>query len=199
MKTTVHDPQTIWINQGDWGADSKCAVQNRSNSGVACSSTSRQLDGCFAEIRLPHAWTTASDCTGRADSTGSNCRSAADQPNNNAMALLLPDNETLVQMQPVYRCGFYPAPLLARWGNSTDGGPQQFPNTTSIFGDGTLGAHGGSGLSSTFSSQDRLCCVSLSESLIVLHIIIDLNRYRWEHPSGRTVAWRPSHSPRTED
>ena len=64
------------------------------------------------------------------------------------MALLLPDNETLVQMQPVYRCGFWPSPLLARWGNATDGGPQQFPNTTSIFGDGTLGAHGGSGLSS---------------------------------------------------
>ena len=153
MQTTVHDPQTVWINQGDWGADSKCAVQNHSHSGAACSSSSRQLDGCATEIRLPRAWTTASDCTGRADSTGSNCRSAADQPNNNAMALLLPDNETFVQMQPVYRCGFYPAPLLARWGNSTDGGPQQFPNTTSIFGDGALGAHGGSGLSSAFSSQ----------------------------------------------
>lgn len=53
--------------------------------------------------------------------------------NNNAMALLMPDNETLVQMQPVYRCGFG-APLLARWGNATDGCPQRFPNVTSIFG-----------------------------------------------------------------
>ena len=38
-------------------------------------------------------------------------------------------------------------PLLARFGNTTDGCPQQFPNTTSIFGDGALGSHGGSGLS----------------------------------------------------
>jgi hypothetical protein len=64
------------------------------------------------------------------------------------MALLLPDNVSLVQMQPVYRCGSYPSPLLARWGNVTDGGPQRFSNVTSIFGDGIGGAHGGSGLSS---------------------------------------------------
>ena len=51
-------------------------------------------------------------------------------------------------MQPAYRCGYYPSPLLARWGNTTDGGPQRFANTTSILGDGTGGAHGGSGLSS---------------------------------------------------
>ena len=62
------------------------------------------------------------------------------------MGLLLPDNETIVQMQPVYRCS-PGSPLLARCGNSTDGCPQQFPNVTSIFGDGTLGSHGGSGLS----------------------------------------------------
>jgi hypothetical protein len=63
------------------------------------------------------------------------------------MALLMQDNRTVLQMQPAYRCGFG-SPLLARWGNSTDGGPQRFPNVTSIFGDGTYGAHGGSGLSS---------------------------------------------------
>lgn len=106
------------------------------------------MDGCSAEIRLPPDWTSASDCDGPPNSSGSNCRSAGNQANNNAMALLLPDNETLVQMQPVYRCGVYPSPLLARWGNDTDGGPQNFPNTTSILGDGILGAHGGSGLSS---------------------------------------------------
>ena len=148
LRTTTEDPLTTWVNQGDWGADDHCAIQNHTNSGKPCSSSSRQLDGCHAEIRLPREWTSASDCDGRPDSSGSNCRSAASQSNNNAMALLLPDNETLVQMQPVYRCGFWPSPLLARWGNATDGGPQQFPNTTSIFGDGTLGAHGGSGLSS---------------------------------------------------
>merc|ERR1711871_676966 len=51
-------------------------------------------------------------------------------------------------MQPVYRCGFYPTPLLARWGNMTDGGPRRFNNLTSILGEGAGGAHGGSGLSS---------------------------------------------------
>jgi len=52
------------------------------------------------------------------------------------MALLLDDNATLVQMQPAYRCSPHPAPLLARWGNLTDGAPQRFDNVTSIFGDG---------------------------------------------------------------
>ena len=56
------------------------------------------------------------------------------------------DNETLVQMQPVYRC-VQGGPLLAKFGNATDGCPQQFPNVTSIKGDGRLGSHGGSGLS----------------------------------------------------
>ena len=50
-------------------------------------------------------------------------------------------------MQPVYRCE-EGGPFLARWGNDTDGCPQNFPNVTSILGDGALGAHGGSGLSS---------------------------------------------------
>lgn len=70
------------------------------------------------------------------------------------MGLLLPDNRTLVQMQPVYRCS-PGAPLLAKFGNSTDGCPQQFPNVTDILGDGALGSHGGSGLSG-FGGSIRL-------------------------------------------
>jgi hypothetical protein len=71
------------------------------------------------------------------------------QANNNAMGVLLADNVTIVQMQPAYRCiSGGSSPLLARFGNgSADGCPQQFPNVTSIFGDGALGSHGGSGLS----------------------------------------------------
>ena len=141
-----------WINQGDWGADAKCMVQTHSHSGAPCGAAEAtlhgQLDGCVAQIRLPRNWTSASDCDGAPSSSGGNCRSAADQVNNNAMALLLADNVTVVQMQPAYRCGFHPAPLLARWGNVTDGGPQRFANVTSILGDGAGGAHGGSGLSS---------------------------------------------------
>lgn len=64
--------------------------------------------------------------------------------NNNAMALLMPDNRTLVQMQPAYR-STAGAPLLARY---HAGCPVPFPWTTDILGDGTWGAHGGSGLSS---------------------------------------------------
>lgn len=70
------------------------------------------------------------------------------------MGLLMPDRRTVLQMQPVFRCS-PGAPMLARWGNHTDGCPQQFPNETDILGDGALGAHGGSGLSS-FGGNIRL-------------------------------------------
>eukprot|EP00041_Stephanoeca_diplocostata_P014881 m.281435 g.281435 ORF g.281435 m.281435 type:complete len:161 (+) comp19839_c0_seq6:364-846(+) len=95
------------------------------------------------QIRLPKNWTSASDCI-PGDNNPNNCRSKPNQPNNNAMGVLLEDNETIVQMQPAYRCS-YGGPLLARFGNTTDGCPQQFPNVTSVFGDGSLGSHGGSG------------------------------------------------------
>eukprot|EP00037_Helgoeca_nana_P008673 m.77056 g.77056 ORF g.77056 m.77056 type:complete len:394 (+) comp19083_c0_seq1:25-1206(+) len=124
LRVTTDDPLTSWINQGDWGGDDHCAV-----TGVE-----------VAQIPFPNAWTSASDC----DSGG--CRSAPNQANNNAMGVLLPDNVTIVQMQPAYRCAAG-GPLLARWGNASDGCPQQFPNVTSVFGDGALGSHGGSGLS----------------------------------------------------
>ena len=148
LRTTLEDPLTDWINQGDWGPGNKCAVQHHKNFGKPCSDSTEMLDTCVAKVRLPKKWTSASDCDGPPTSTGDNCKSAAGQANNNAMAILLPDNETLLQMQPVYRCGFYPTPLLARWGNKTDGGPQRFNNLTNIFKDGIGGAHGGSGLSS---------------------------------------------------
>ena len=152
VRTTHQDPLTTWINQGDWDPDTaaggKCGTQKHPHSGKPCGSAAGLTDGCITQIRLPKDWTSATDCDGPASASGGNCRSPGDQKNNNAMALLLPDNETLVQMQPAYRCGFYPKPLLARWGNATDGGPTRFPNVTSIFGAGTYGAHGGSGLSS---------------------------------------------------
>ena len=140
------DPLTDWINQGDWNTRTgeECVVQKHSHGGEPCSSGTQQIDGCVAKIRFPRTWTSATDC----DASGHNCSSTADQKGNNAMALLLADNTTLVQMQPAYRCGHYPAPLLARWGNATDGGPQRFDNVTSILAEGTYGAHGGSGLSS---------------------------------------------------
>lgn len=63
--------------------------------------------------------------------------------NNNSAGVLLPDNITLVQMQPFYR----PAaggPMIA-WYHT--GAPQPFPWEMSILDNGTYGSHGGSGLS----------------------------------------------------
>jgi len=86
-------------------------------------------------MRFNEGWTSASD----------GGRSAPNQINNNPMAVLLPDSQSWVQMQPAYRCD--PAgPFLARFGDN-DGCPQKFPNVTDAFSDGNLGAHGGSGLS----------------------------------------------------
>ena len=145
LRASPSDPLVPWLNQGDWGSDDHCV----------------QHGAAVAKIPLPHNLTTASD----------GGRSVPGQPNNNAMGVLLLDNRSLVQMQPAYRCA-PGAPLLARFGNSTDGCPQAFPNVSDILvcvtrppafataslkdhrdhlswaqGDGALGAHGGSGLS----------------------------------------------------
>eukprot|EP00756_Hemistasia_phaeocysticola_P054685 Hpha_TRINITY_DN30597_c0_g1::TRINITY_DN30597_c0_g1_i1::g.193617::m.193617 len=128
LRVSDADPLTDWKNQGDWGGDDHC----------------HETGPVVGRIPFPRNWTSASDCDGQTDPL--KCRSLPGQPNNNAMGVLLPDNVTIVQMQPLYRCAFG-SPLLARWGNATDGCPQQFPNTTSILGDGNLGSHGGSGLS----------------------------------------------------
>ncbi len=71
--------------------------------------------------------------------------------NNNGAGVLLPDNVTLVQMQPLY-VAVAGGPIRA-WYHT--GAPQPFPWTVSILGDGALGAHGGSGLSS-FGGAVRL-------------------------------------------
>merc|ERR1719272_11242 len=113
LRVTDADPMTPWINQGDWGGDDHCTIQG---AGTVVS-----------HINFPENWTSASDCTlpdgtyvsknifNAAAAATENvtfdagagvvtCRSQANQPNNNAMGVLLPDNETLVQMQPAYRC-----------------------------------------------------------------------------------------------
>ena len=63
---------------------------------------------------------------------------------NYAMGLLMPDNCSLIQMQPAFRLDSS-SPLLALY---HQGGPVAFPWNISITGDGAAGAHGGSGLSS---------------------------------------------------
>mmetsp|Transcript_96404 Transcript_96404/g.118151 ORF Transcript_96404/g.118151 Transcript_96404/m.118151 type:complete len:362 (-) Transcript_96404:1067-2152(-) len=59
--------------------------------------------------------------------------------NNNAAAILQPDNITLLQMQPLYHCNNTSPILALSWG---------LKQNVSILGDGIFGCHGGSGLSS---------------------------------------------------
>jgi hypothetical protein len=86
-----------------------------------------------AQLPLPHGLVT--DCVA----------------NNNGAGVLLPDNTTLVQMQPFYRPT--PGGAFNAWYHT--GAPQPFPWEVSILSDGALGAHGGSGLSS-FGGSIRL-------------------------------------------
>jgi len=61
--------------------------------------------------------------------------------NNNAAALLQPDNHTIINTQPLYRCSFG-SPVLSLLREDIAG------QDDIRFGNGTWGAHGGSGLSS---------------------------------------------------
>jgi hypothetical protein len=197
VRTRVSDPQVEWVNQGDWSyhAGGGCALQNRSRTGHPCSSNDTQkMDGCATKIRLPYRWITATDCDGPPENNASNCRKKGDH-GNNAMAVLLPDNVTLVQMQPAFRCEFG-APLFARWGNSTDGGPQNFPNETSILGLGTYGAHGGSGLSSIGGSV-RLGELLPSTPPIRHALKIELNN-AWYYGKTQLQPFDPPHHSGTQ-
>ena len=94
--------------------------------------------------------------------------------NNNGAGLLLPDNRTLVQMQPFYR----PAaggPFIA-WYHT--GAPQPFPWEVDVLGDGALGAHGGSGLSS-FGGAIRVGELSDSTGPIMHALKLELWAHRY--------------------
>ena len=171
LRVTEADPLTAWIDQGDWGGDDHCHVTGK----------------VVSHLRFPQNWTSASDCGGQTDPA--KCSSKPNQPNNNAMGVLLADGETIVQMQPAYRCVMGGA-LLARFGNTTDGCPQQFPNVTSIFGDGALGSHGGSGLSGV-GGTIRLGELLPSSGPIQHAIKIELQHqwYYGSHPLQRASVY----------
>ena len=83
-------------------------------------------------VRMPHSFTTTAE------------------PNNNPAVLIQPDRRTYIEMQPLYRC--YPGgPIAAAYGGET----QPTPHLSDLYGEGTLGAHGGSGLSA-LGGQIRL-------------------------------------------
>lgn len=73
---------------------------------------------------------------------------------NNGASFLLPDGESVLQLQPVYRCAaggplFGSRNIFCGHDGACPAGPQPhlYPRCTSIFGGGVFGAHGGSGLS----------------------------------------------------
>ncbi len=129
------DPEVTWFVQGWWGTgapkDLKCTptVAN-------CFCHCEVVGPAFPhKLRLPHEF-----LTNRSDGCAGN----------NGLAMLQPDNHTVIQTQPAYRCT-KGGPLLSKSGaNSSIGCPQPHPLTVDITSSGpetALGAHGGSGLS----------------------------------------------------
>ena len=99
---------------------------------------------------LDRAWSGGHECAEGGPARGSLPFPAAwtgdCENNNNPFALLLPDNVTLMQSQPLYRAA--PGrPIMAQWPPTSVPGFRAGWNQ-SILGDGTNGAHGGSFLSS---------------------------------------------------
>ena len=99
---------------------------------------------------LDRAWRGGAECTEGGPQRGSVPFPAAMmvdcEDNNNAFALLLPDNVTLLQMQPLYRAA--PArPIMAQWPPSSPYPGFLAGFNLSILGEGAHGAHGGSFLS----------------------------------------------------
>jgi len=110
------DPLTPWYDQGSWDGSDHCELKN---------------DSIFVRsIHVPNNFL----CPNKYG------------PENNAVGILMPDNITLLETQPVYRCS-PGAPFLSRTNASCC--PNGYPQYQSILGDGALGAHGGSGLSAT--------------------------------------------------
>jgi hypothetical protein len=120
------------INQGWWGptpapARGECPAANASNTYCHCVVFGKASG---TQLSIPHGWTTGS------------------QAGNNGATFML--NVThAVQMQPTYRCA-PGSPVLAQWEQwrlSPPTGPSD-RYLVSLWGSGSYGAHGGSGLSS---------------------------------------------------
>ena len=132
---SASDPETPFLDQGWWGVDSECGRDH-----CCRKSTTKQV----GTVPFPRDW-------------------VVNMTSNNAAALLLPDNVTLVQFQPLVRCTpGSPLFSLPSWqrdthvidggGGGGGGGGRRVPvpgwTNFSILGDGLWGAHGGSRLSS---------------------------------------------------
>ena len=128
------DPLVTWYQQGWWGSGPKgdCEAPSLSNCNCHCDVLSHAAP-FPRQLHIPSDFLTTQ---------GDGCSG------NNGLSMLQPDNVTVIQTQPAYRCK-KGGPLLSQ-SNGTIGCPQPHPLTVDITSSGpetALGAHGGSGLS----------------------------------------------------
>lgn len=159
-----NDPETPFVDQGWWGNDNECGGDH------CCRRSSAKQIGT---LPFPVNWT-------------------ANMTSNNAAALLMPDQETLVQFQPLVRCTpgspLFSLPPDLFYPNKSKTPPAGLLNqNASILGEGTWGAHGGSHLSSIGGT------IRLGELLPdappiphALKLMLFAARYYW--PGNATVA-----------
>eukprot|EP01049_Picozoa_sp_SAG25_P002079 SAG25_NODE_103_length_15482_cov_9.187415_9_plen_550_part_00 len=151
--TTAADPLTVWYNQGFITPQGSCVRNNCGTQppGLTCNTARNNCSYlCSGELvgtlPFPHSWTTP-------------------WLGNGAAAVLLPDNETLVQMQPLVRCAPGSPIFALDWRNfipatgsacedspgAANRSPLPLPglptSNTSILSEGTWGGHGGTRLS----------------------------------------------------
>eukprot|EP01047_Picozoa_sp_COSAG01_P008937 COSAG01_NODE_360_length_18184_cov_21.881780_19_plen_410_part_00 len=159
------------VNQGWWGptpapARGECPKANASNTYCHCVVFGNTSG---TQLSIPHDWTTGS------------------QAGNNGATFML--NAThVVQMQPTYRCS-PGSPVLAEWEqwrlNPPHGPPDRY--LTSLYGAGSYGAHGGSGLSS-LGGQIRRGELNESAPDIQHALSFELFAHRWYYCSEEQRA-----------
>ena len=165
------------INQGWWGptpapARGECPTANASNTYCHCVVFGSKSG---TQLSIPRGWTTGS------------------QAGNNGATFML--NEThAVQMQPTYRCA-PGSPVLAEWEQwrlSPPKGPRD-RYATSLWGSGSYGAHGGSGLSS-LGGQIRKGELNETAPDIQHALSFELFAHKWYYcaPSQRAKGSGPS-------
>eukprot|EP00911_Craspedida_sp_UC1_P001645 UC1_evm4s1245 len=162
------------IDQGWWGdppaaVQAQCPEANESNTWCHCTIVG---NASGTRLSVPHEWTTS----------GAGNHGAAFSYN----------RTHVVQMQPVYRCA-PGAPVLALWKPShlapcPPDPPDRF--LTSLWGTGTYGAHGGSGLS-VLGGLVRRGELNRSAPPIAHALSIELFAHRWYYcGSNRRIGSR---------
>lgn len=164
------------INQGWWGptpepARALCPTANKSNTFCHCVEFGNSSG---TRLSIPHDWTTGT------------------QAGNNGATFML--NAThAAQMQPTFRCK-PGSPVLAEWEqwrlSPPTGPPDRY--ATSLWGAGTYGAHGGSGLSS-LGGQIRRGELNETAPDIQHALSLELFAHKWYYcaPSQRAKGTGP--------